>query len=39
LKVHRRLGGSWFSILYAKYLVRLVVAPVINWRRRQMFNG
>lgn len=38
LKVHRRLGGSRFSILYAKYLLRLLVAPVINWRRRQMFG-
>ncbi len=39
LKVHQRLGGSRFSVIYAKYLVRLVVAPVIKWRRRKMFGG
>jgi len=39
LRVHRRVGGSRFSILYAKYLVRLAAAPLINWRRRQMFGG
>jgi glycosyltransferase involved in cell wall biosynthesis len=39
LKVHRRLGGSRFSVLYAKYILRLVAAPLIKWRRRQMFGG
>jgi glycosyltransferase involved in cell wall biosynthesis len=36
LRVHRRLGGSWFSVIYAKYLVRKLAAPAINWRRRKM---
>jgi hypothetical protein len=38
LRVHRRDGGSNFSILYAKYLVRKLVAPLINLRRRKMFE-
>jgi glycosyltransferase involved in cell wall biosynthesis len=38
LKVHRRDGGSWFSIIYARYYVRRILAPLINWRRRRMFE-
>lgn len=38
LEVNRRLGGSKFSVIHAKYLVRRVVAPYINWRRRRMFE-
>lgn len=38
LRVHRREGGSWFSVIYAKYWVRKLVAPLINWRRRKMFE-
>jgi glycosyltransferase involved in cell wall biosynthesis len=37
LKVHFRDGGSRFSIIYAKYLVRKLAAPLINWRRRRMY--
>ena len=36
LRVHRREGGSWFSPLVAKYLVRRLAAPVLTWRRRRM---
>lgn len=32
LRVHYRDGGSWFSILPAKYLIRKMIAPF--WRRR-----
>jgi glycosyltransferase involved in cell wall biosynthesis len=32
IRVHRRDGGSWFSIIAAKYLVRRVVGPF--WRLR-----
>ena len=39
LRVHRREGGSRFSIIYGKYLVRRIVAPLIRWRRRMMFGG
>lgn len=38
LKVHRREGGSWFSAIHAKYLLRKLLAPVITWRRRRMFE-
>lgn len=36
LRVHFREGGSLFSAIVAKYLVRRVIAPFWNWRRRQM---
>jgi glycosyltransferase involved in cell wall biosynthesis len=34
IRIHRRDGGSWFSIIVAKYYIRKVVAPLLNWRRR-----
>jgi hypothetical protein len=34
LKIHYRDGGSWFGVLPAKYILRKVVAPLINARRR-----
>jgi glycosyltransferase involved in cell wall biosynthesis len=37
LKVHYRDGGSWLAPIVAKYYVRKVVAPVINWQRRRKF--
>jgi len=39
LRVHYRDGGSWLGILPAKYLIRKVVAPLINARRRFMLRG
>ena len=39
LKIHRRDGGSRFSLLYGKYLLRKVLAPVITRRRRKMFQS
>jgi glycosyltransferase involved in cell wall biosynthesis len=38
LKVHYRDGGSWFGVLPAKYILRKVVAPLINARRRAKFH-
>jgi glycosyltransferase involved in cell wall biosynthesis len=38
LKVHRRDGGSLFSVIYARYYLRRLLAPVINWRRRNLFT-
>ena len=38
LRVYRRDGGSWFSPIFAKYLLRRLVAPWINWRRKRMFR-
>jgi glycosyltransferase involved in cell wall biosynthesis len=39
LKVHYRDGGSFFSWIVAKYYVRKLAAPWINWRRRRMAEG
>ena len=38
LRVHRRNGGSWFSIIVAKYWVRKLAGPIIRLRRRKMFE-
>ena len=38
LKVHYRDGGSWFGVLPAKYILRKVVAPIINARRRSKMH-
>jgi hypothetical protein len=32
MRVHRRDGGSWFSIITAKYFVRRLIGPL--WRLR-----
>jgi glycosyltransferase involved in cell wall biosynthesis len=39
LKVHYRDGGSWFSIIQAKYVIRKLTAPLINARRRVRLRG
>jgi glycosyltransferase involved in cell wall biosynthesis len=38
LRVHRRDGGSWFSIIYARYLARRLAAPYIRWRRKHLMS-
>jgi glycosyltransferase involved in cell wall biosynthesis len=38
IRVHRRDGGGWISVITIKYLIRKIVAPVIRWRRRKMFS-
>ena len=38
LRVHRRMGGSWFSVITAKYYLRKLAAPLINMQRRKMFE-
>lgn len=38
LRVHYRDGGSPFSIIVAKYYLRKLVSPLINWRRRRLFD-
>ncbi len=35
LNVHYRDGGSFFAPIVAKYYVRKLVAPLLNWRRKQ----
>ncbi len=38
LRVHYRDGGSFFSMIVAKYYLRRIVAPFWNWRRRRQYN-
>ena len=35
LRVHRRLGGSKFSVIYAKYLLRIILGPTLRWKRKR----
>lgn len=39
LRVHRRDGGNWFSLIYLRYIARKILAPVVMWRRRALFSG
>lgn len=38
IRVHYRDGGSFFSMIVAKYYIRKLIAPLWNWRRRRMLN-
>jgi glycosyltransferase involved in cell wall biosynthesis len=38
IRVHYREGGHRLSPIVMKYLVRRMVAPLINWRRKRMFD-
>lgn len=38
LRVHYRDGGSLLSVIVAKYGLRRLAAPYINWRRRRLFE-
>ena len=38
IRIHYRDGGSFFSIIVAKYYIRKLIAPVWNWRRRRMLE-
>ncbi len=35
LAVYQRLGGSKFSIIYAKYYLRKMLGPWLRWKRRR----
>ncbi|MBR4382716.1 MAG: hypothetical protein IKP64_04075, partial [Selenomonadaceae bacterium] len=35
LRIHQRNGGSIFSVIYAKYCLRKLLAPLIRWNRRR----
>ena len=35
VEIHKRDGGSAFSIIVAKYYLRKVLAPLVTWRRRR----
>jgi glycosyltransferase involved in cell wall biosynthesis len=39
IRVHQRDGGSWFSVIVAKYWIRKLIAPIIRWRRRNLFSS
>ena len=38
IKIHLRDGGSKFSVIYAKYLARKVLGPIVRARRARMFE-
>ena len=38
IRVHYRAGGSFFSVIVAKYYIRKLIAPLWNWRRKKMLN-
>jgi glycosyltransferase involved in cell wall biosynthesis len=38
IRVHYRDGGSFFSLIVAKYYIRKLIAPLWNWRRRLMLK-
>jgi glycosyltransferase involved in cell wall biosynthesis len=38
LRVHYRDGGSFFSVIVAKYYIRKLIAPLWTWRRRKMLS-
>lgn len=38
IRVHYRDGGSFFSVIVAKYYIRKLVAPIWSWRRRRMLK-
>ena len=39
LRIHKRNGGSAFSVIFAKYCLRKLLGPVIRWRRRRAVSG
>ncbi|HXF86582.1 MAG TPA: glycosyltransferase family 2 protein [Anaerolineales bacterium] len=39
LRVHYRDGGSFFSVIVAKYYIRKLIAPLWNLRRRRMLSS
>jgi glycosyltransferase involved in cell wall biosynthesis len=38
LQVHRREGGTWWSVIQMKYYLRKLLAPIINRRRKAMVD-
>ncbi len=38
LRVHYRNGGKFLSPIVGKYYLRKLAAPLINWRRRRLFE-
>lgn len=38
IEVHRREGGSWWSLIRAKYCLRRLLLPLITFRRRHLIR-
>lgn len=38
LRIHYRNGGSFFSVIQAKYYARKLVGPMLRWRRRRLLR-
>lgn len=38
IRIHRRDGGSWFSVIFLKFYLRKLLAPLVTWRRRRRVN-
>jgi hypothetical protein len=36
LRIHYRDGGRFLSLIVGKYYLRKLLAPLLNWRRRQL---
>jgi glycosyltransferase involved in cell wall biosynthesis len=39
LRVHYRDGGSWLAPIVIKFWLRKLAAPLINWRRKNLFKS
>jgi hypothetical protein len=39
IRVHYRDGGSFLSLIVAKYYLRRFIAPLWNWRRRKLLGA
>ena len=39
LRVHYRDGGSFFSLIVARYYLRRLLGPLLNWRRRKLIKA
>jgi glycosyltransferase involved in cell wall biosynthesis len=39
VRVHYRDGGSFFSMIVAKYYLRKLLSPILTWRRRRMLKA
>ena len=35
VRIYRRDGGGWFSIIVLKYYLRKILAPLVTWRRNR----
>lgn len=39
LRIHYRDGGSFFSLIVARYYLRRLLGPLLNWRRRKLIKA